>query len=162
MPGEVEGECFFLATEQCLGDAGYRHYEISNYARGEQNVSRHNSKYWRHAPYLGLGPSAHSFREGRRWWNCRSVADYCRELGEGGTPVSGEELLTPEQLELESLCLGLRTTGGVDEALLFSSSRRRALLAELLRSEYVRLEGRRVVPTSRGFLVADRLAAALS
>jgi oxygen-independent coproporphyrinogen-3 oxidase len=162
MPGEDEGECFFLATEQCLGDAGYLHYEISNYARGETNVSRHNSKYWRHAPYLGLGPSAHSFREGRRWWNCRSVAGYCSALGEGRAPVSGEETLTPEQLELESLCLGLRTIGGVDNELLSSCDRRRALLAELLRSEYVRLEGRRVVPTTRGFLVADRLAAALS
>ncbi len=162
MPGDSEGESLFLATARCLERAGYLHYEISNYARGEENISRHNSKYWRHVPYLGLGPSAHSFRKDRRWWNCRSVADYCRVLGEGRMPVSGEEVLTPGQLELESLCLGLRTCGGVDEALLFSSGRRRALLTELLRAGYVRHECRRVMPTTRGFLVADRLAAALS
>jgi oxygen-independent coproporphyrinogen-3 oxidase len=162
MPGEDEGECFFLATEQCLGHAGYLHYEISNYARGETNVSRHNSKYWRHAPYLGLGPSAHSFREGKRWWNCRSVAGYCSALGAGRAPVIGEEVLTPEQLELESLCLGLRTAGGVESALLLSTSRRRALLDELLRANYVTMRGQKVVSTAKGLLVADRLAAALS
>jgi oxygen-independent coproporphyrinogen-3 oxidase len=162
MPGEDEGECLFLATAQCLEKAGYVHYEISNYARGETNVSRHNSKYWRHVPYLGLGPAAHSFKDGRRWWNRRSVTGYCGALGEGRTPVIGEEVLTSEQLELESLCLGLRTTGGVERALLSSTSRRRALLDELLRADYVKLQGQKVVSTTKGFLVADRLAAALS
>jgi oxygen-independent coproporphyrinogen-3 oxidase len=162
MPGESEGESLFLAAARCLEDAGYLHYEISNYARGETTVSRHNCKYWQHVPYLGLGPSAHSFREGRRWWNHRSVAGYCSALSEGRAPVSGEEMLTPEQLELESLYLGLRTTGGVESALLISTSRRRVLLDELLRANYVKMQGQKVVSTSKGFLVADRLAAALS
>jgi oxygen-independent coproporphyrinogen-3 oxidase len=83
-------------------------------------------------------------------------------LNEGGTPVSGEELLTPEQLELEALCLGLRTSVGVDNKFLFSNSRRRTLLAELLRANYVTIEGQKVIPTTKGFLVADRLAAVLS
>jgi oxygen-independent coproporphyrinogen-3 oxidase len=162
LPAEAEGEGLFLAAANCLEKAGYVHYEISNYARGETNVSRHNSKYWRHVPYLGLGPAAHSFKDGRRWWNRRSVAGYCSALGEGRTPVIGEEVLTPEQLELESLCLGLRTTGGVASELLLSTSRRRALLDELLRADYVKLQGQKVVSTTKGFLVADRLAAALS
>ena len=162
LPGEPEGEAFFLATARCLEDHGYLHYEISNFASEEKNRSRHNQKYWQHIPYLGLGPSAHSFREGKRWWNHRSVADYCRALGKGEAPVSGEEVLTPEQLELESLYLGLRTTEGVEGTLLFSSSNRRALLAELLRADYVRLKGQKVVPTTKGFLVADRLAGVLS
>jgi oxygen-independent coproporphyrinogen-3 oxidase len=76
--------------------------------------------------------------------------------------VIGEEVLTPEQLELESLCLGLRTNGGVERALLLSTSRRRALLDELLRENYVKLQGQKVVSTTKGLLVADRLAAALS
>lgn len=162
MPGEDEGEGLFLATEHCLGNAGYLHYEISNYARGETHMSRHNRKYWRHVPYLGLGPSAHSFRDGRRWWNHRSVAGYCSALDEGRAPVSGEEILTADQLELESLCLGLRTTGGVERALFSSTSRRRALLDELLRANYVTMQGQKVVSTTKGMLVADRLAAALS
>jgi len=162
MPGEAAGESLFLAAVQCLEQAGYLHYEISNYARGEKNVSRHNRKYWQHAPYLGLGPSAHSFREGKRWWNCRSVAEYCRMLEKRMSAVSGEEVLTPEQLELEALYLGLRTRRGVEDTLLFSSSKRRALLAELLRENYVKIEGQKVVPTTKGFLVADRLAAVLT
>jgi oxygen-independent coproporphyrinogen-3 oxidase len=76
--------------------------------------------------------------------------------------VSGEEVLTPEQLELEALYLGLRTTRGVDDTLLFSSSRRRMLLGEMLRADYVRREGQKVIPTTKGFLVADRMAAILS
>ncbi len=162
LPAEAEGESLFLATAQYLEKAGYLHYEISNYARGEKNVSRHNQKYWQHVPYLGLGPAAHSFREGKRWWNCRSVAEYCGALEKGIAPVSGKEVLTPEQLELEALYLGLRTTRGVDAALMFSGGRRRVLLAELLRDDYVKIQGQHVVPTTRGFLVADRLAAVLS
>ena len=76
--------------------------------------------------------------------------------------MSGEEVLTHEQLELEALYLGLRTTRGVDAALTFSGGRRRALLEELLRDDYVKIQGQHVVPTTRGFLVADRLAAVLS
>jgi len=162
LPAEAEGESLFLAAANCLEKAGYLHYEISNYALGEKNISRHNQKYWQHVPYLGLGPAAHSFREGKRWWNCRSVAEYCGALEKGIAPVSGEELLTPEQLELEALYLGLRTTRGVDEALMFSSSERRMLLREMLRADYVRREGQKVIPTTKGFLVADRMAAILS
>jgi coproporphyrinogen III oxidase-like Fe-S oxidoreductase len=76
--------------------------------------------------------------------------------------VSDEEVLTPEQLELEALYLGLRTTRGVDEALMFSSRERRMLLREMLRADYVRREGQKVIPTTKGFLVADRMAAILS
>ena len=68
---------FFLFTSTFLEDRGYVHYEISNFARGEEHRSRHNCKYWNHSPYLGLGPAAHSHQEGRRWWNHRSLQDYC-------------------------------------------------------------------------------------
>lgn len=162
MPDEGKGEALFMAAAHRLTETGYLHYEISNYALGEKNLSRHNRKYWQHVPYLGLGPSAHSFRDGKRWWNCRSVSDYCRALEKGDSPVGGEEVLTPEQLELEALYLGLRTRSGVDAALMFSSGKRRMLLEEMLRADYLQHDGQRVVPTTRGFLVADRLAAALS
>ena len=74
----------FLLAHQRLTGAGYRHYEVSNYGRpGREAV--HNSAYWRRAPYLGLGPSAHSAAGNRRWWNVREWAAWQRgvEAGEG-------------------------------------------------------------------------------
>ena len=64
---EGEQAVLFELTHQLLADAGYRAYEVSNFARGREHESRHNRKYWDHTPYLGLGPSAHSLdRRGRR------------------------------------------------------------------------------------------------
>ena len=90
------------------------HYEVSNFAKGAHFRSRHNRKYWDHTPYLGLGPSAHSFSGQKRWWNLRSIRKYCSALEAGGLPVEGSEDLTPEQIRLETLALGLRTKEGVD------------------------------------------------
>jgi len=66
MPGEELQYEFFIKTSEFLEDAGYIHYEVSNFSRGMEYASRHNQKYWDHSPYLGLGPSAHSFRDNRR------------------------------------------------------------------------------------------------
>ena len=154
---ENEGEAFFLTTAQFLEEHGYLHYEISNFARGETNCSRHNQKYWQHIPYLGLGPAAHSFQHGIRWWNHRSVARYCQYLKEGRAPVSGTEKLTGEQLHLEALSLGLRTRAGLDIELIRTNKNLDAVLKELLQSEYAQIIDGRLIPTRKGFLVADRL-----
>ncbi len=114
LPDEAEETALFLDTAHFLEEHGYLHYEISNFASGETTRSRHNQKYWQHTPYLGLGPSAHSFQQGKRWWNHRSIEGYCSALSAGKAPVSGKEHLTREQLDLESLYLGLRTSAGVD------------------------------------------------
>jgi len=157
LPDEEAGEKYFLATSRFIEESGYLHYEISNFARGEENRSRHNQKYWQHVPYLGLGPSAHSFQDNRRWWNCRSVKKYCSELQEDRVPVEGAEVLSAEQFALESLYLGLRTGAGIDLAQLRSSHITDTVLPQLLKDDYVKILGGRVVPTKKGFLVADRL-----
>ncbi|MCU0614510.1 MAG: coproporphyrinogen III oxidase family protein, partial [Desulfobacterales bacterium] len=97
-----------------LEDAGYIHYEVSNFARNDKFKSKHNIKYWQHVPYLGLGPAAHSFLENKRWWNVASVKNYLEKLSQGKMPVESEEFLTPDQLKLETLFLGLRTSEGID------------------------------------------------
>ncbi|MGZ6202597.1 MAG: hypothetical protein ACXWM6_13880, partial [Thermodesulfobacteriota bacterium] len=89
---------------------GYIHYEVSNFARGMKYASRHNQKYWDHSPYLGLGPSAHSFQPNRRWWNHRSLDQYLAAINAGNLPVEETESLTMEQLRLEALYLGLGTS----------------------------------------------------
>ena len=155
--GEERERELFLLTSEFLEDRGFIHYEVSNFALSEGLFSRHNRKYWRHVPYLGLGPAAHSFDGARRWWNTRSVTDYCRLTGEGKRPVDGHEELTPEQLLLERLYLGFRTRDGVAREDLGSSDRPEETLLRLTGSGLVTVKGERIIPTRRGFLIADRL-----
>ncbi len=102
---------FFLIAAEKLTAAGYEHYEISNYALPGKR-SRHNSLYWSGAPYLGLGPSAHSYDGRCRWWNVRSIDEYLKREGELFTLSS--EMLTPQQRAHERLMLGLRCNSGID------------------------------------------------
>ena len=148
---------FFLLTSRFLQEHGFIHYEISNFARDEASRSRHNGKYWRHVPYLGLGPSAHSFDGATRWWNLRSVKEYCRALDKGSRPVEGSEMLTTEQLRLERLFLGMRTRDGISLTDASIASSPEDVLSPLTQSGLVRLEDGRILPTVEGFLVADRL-----
>jgi putative oxygen-independent coproporphyrinogen III oxidase len=157
LPEEMERE-FFLFTSRFLEDQGYFHYEISNFARGGGNLSRHNRKYWNHTPYLGLGPAAHSYRGGRRWWNHRSLEAYCRALSAGEAPVAGEEVLTPEQARLEALYLGLRTRDGVSLSLLPEAPGRSTVVQKIIELGLAEMKEERLIPTREGLVVADRLA----
>ncbi len=93
---------------------GYLHYEISNFCRREMH-SKHNSSYWFGTPYLGFGPSAHSFDGTSRQWNVSSVERYCVRVPE---PVEGpfyeKEILSLEQQYDEYVMLRLRTHWGID------------------------------------------------
>ena len=157
LPDEEAQRDFFLLTRQFLEDRGYIQYEISNFARGEEYLCRHNRKYWNHTPYLGLGPAAHSFKAGRRWWNFSSVAQYGAALNAGEAPVAGSETLTPEQLRLEALYLGFRTREGVALEVIQEHPRWQIVLAELEQAGLVRQENGRVMATPEGLVVADRL-----
>lgn len=154
---EAEEEAFFLTTSDFLQDRGYIHYEISNFAREEDYFSRHNQKYWQRSPYLGLGPSAHSFQGKQRWWNVRSVNQYCRALEQGRMPIEGQEELTEEQVRLEMITLGLRTRAGLDLGRLGDNLNLEKILSGLVESEWATIKDNHVVPTLKGFLVADRL-----
>mgnify|MGYP001183598716 CR=1 FL=1 len=156
---------FFLRTSERLEDAGYRHYEVSNFSRGPDAESRHNRKYWDHTPYLGLGPSAHSFDGATRFWNVRSVEDYLGHIGRGTSPAAASERLTPAQSRLEALMLGFRTRRGIDlEA--FKSRHGEDLLLDETGKTIQRLRDEGLVevrdgflrPTRAGMAVADSLA----
>lgn len=154
---EEEERTFFILTSSFLEANGYLHYEVSNYALGKDNTCRHNQKYWQHAPYLGLGPSAHSHERGHRWWNVRSVEAYCQSLARGIRPVEGKEILSQDQYILESLMLGFRTKEGLDLDLLPHESRLDMVLRDLQKAGLVQVQGRKAIPTRDGFLVADGL-----
>jgi oxygen-independent coproporphyrinogen-3 oxidase len=155
--GEKLQAAFFIRTSRYLEKHGYLHYEISNFAAGPEFRCRHNLKYWNHTPYLGLGPSAHSFQAGSRWWNLKSIKEYCRLIEEGKAPVEGAEALSTEQFDLETLSLGLRTSEGVDLQALEGLSRVDETLSELREKGLVKVSDGRIRPTRKGFLVADSL-----
>lgn len=112
-PDEEAVAALFLYTDAFLSSRGYAHYEVSNFSKGEDRRSRHNSKYWNGAPYLGLGPSAHSYSGKERSWNVRSVQDYVDLLKAGQLPQAGKETLSREQRRLEALYLALRQAKGI-------------------------------------------------
>ncbi len=119
----------FMATATLLEQQGYEHYEISNFARGNQNRSQHNSAYWQMTSYDGFGPAAHSFAVpvekgqgatdyGRvspvRSWNLSDVNAYIQALSAGKLPVHEREVLSLQQQLLERVMLGLRISDGID------------------------------------------------
>jgi oxygen-independent coproporphyrinogen-3 oxidase len=164
MPGEELQYEFFIKTGEFLEDFGYIHYEVSNFARGTKYASRHNQKYWDHSPYLGLGPSSHSFRDNRRWWNYRSFDQYLAAINAENLPVEEKEILTMDQMRLEALYLGLRTKKGVSlhdfktryRYDLFAE--KREILNKLQEEGLISIQDGRLYPTQAGLAVADSLA----
>ena len=183
-----------------LAAAGYNHYEISNFARpGHEAV--HNSAYWRHIPYIGLGPGAHSFVssgldagsveetsshprvgggaqlcwegvsgtlrretafEYKRLWNEGNLNEYLK-AGECGdfTAVCGGETLDEEQLVIEKIMLGLRTSSGISEDYLRQHCDVEALDSALHRASLTRKAGGIVRIPESGFFVSDSIISAL-
>ena len=162
LPDEDVSRSLFLATSRFLEDHGYVHYEVSNFARGRGYRCRHNMKYWHHAPYIGLGPAAHSFKDGVRWWNLKSIRGYCDALEAGRRPVDGEETLSREQIALEAIFLGLRTKDGVDIDLVRADSECRSELDRLRSEGLASVIDGRLVLTREGLLFADHIALLLT
>ncbi|MFV2005878.1 MAG: radical SAM family heme chaperone HemW [Longimicrobiales bacterium] len=104
----------YLEAAERLAEAGYEHYEVSNFARpGFQAL--HNSVYWMGLPYLGLGNGSHSYLHPRRRWNVRDWGEYVRLTGDGELPMAEEEVLEPASVRLERVWLALRTRRGVSQ-----------------------------------------------
>lgn len=97
---------------ESMKQAGYQHYEISNFCR-EGYESRHNTSYWKNIPYLGLGPSAHSFNGKQRQWNVSSISRYNQSLNNRVIPFETEDLNKKDTFN-EYLMTNLRTKWGVD------------------------------------------------
>jgi oxygen-independent coproporphyrinogen-3 oxidase len=154
----------YQETVDRLAGVGLERYEISNFTR-PGFASRHNRKYWEDAPFLGFGMSAHSYREGRRWWNHDRYATYCRavELGGPGAAVAGERVLGWRERAGEALFTGLRRGEGID---LEAFRRRYGLdplmewapaLEESTRAGLVEVVGGRLSLTARGVLLSNEV-----
>jgi oxygen-independent coproporphyrinogen-3 oxidase len=164
IPGEELQYEFFMKTSEFLEEAGYIHYEVSNFARGKEHTSRHNQKYWDHSPYLGLGPSAHSFQCNQRWWNHRSLNQYLAAIKGGNLPVEETETLTMAQLRLEALSLGLRTKKGISLQDFKNRYRydllteKKKILSKLEEEGFISIQDGYLFPTQTGLAVADSLS----
>ncbi len=165
--GEDDQAELYVLTHEILGGAGWQGYEVSSFAASTHHRSKHNQKYWDHTPYIGLGPSAHSFSGRTRWWNQRKLRLWTTALVDGCSPVEGEEELTDAELFFEAVMLGLRTAEGIDrevlrqrfgnEVVLFNES----AVERLANDGYLRCDDSRIQPTARGLAVAEGLVRTL-
>ena len=153
---DADAEFFELAMS-ILADAGYEHYEISNYARpGFQ--SEHNRAYWAGEDYFGIGPSAFSTRGLERWQNVCDYRSYADRVLAGQSPIASTENLTPEMKRIERVALSLRTAEGVCASDLecFSQQTNEFVALGLLRQW-----DDKFVLTKKGKSLADSIAEAL-
>lgn len=166
-----KGMCAEAPEEDChrqyemlctvLQQAGYEHYEISNFAMpGYQ--AKHNSAYWKHVPYVGLGPGAHSFLDGKRLWNADDLSAYLKAGSNGDfSEIRGSETLDQEQKKIEKIMLGLRTAAGVEEEFLRDSCTG-TVLAEALANGNLESLGNGMVriPEDR-FFISDNIISSI-
>jgi oxygen-independent coproporphyrinogen-3 oxidase len=145
-------------ARQRLAEAGYRHYEISNWAKPSYE-SRHNLKYWRRQPYLGVGAGAHSFNGRERWANVHDPAAYAAAMARGSVAIEQRELLTGEQAFQETLFLGLRQVVGVnlDEVDAPARAKMQPQIEKLLAEGFVHLQDGRLQIAPEHFSVANEL-----
>jgi oxygen-independent coproporphyrinogen-3 oxidase len=143
----------FLTAAGALAREGYEHYEVSNAARPGRRA-RHNGAYWRRAPFIGLGPSAHSGVGRRRQWNLREWSAYERAIAGGRSAVGGVEELTTEAVELEEIYLGLRTVDGLPTSRLPAET-----VAAWMEAGWAVASAGQIRLTAEGWLRLDALAA---
>ncbi|MGZ4604168.1 MAG: radical SAM family heme chaperone HemW [Kineosporiaceae bacterium] len=102
----------YVVAEDRLRAAGYRWYEVSNWARDDSQRCRHNELYWRSQDWWGVGPGAHSHVAGTRWWNVKHPAAYAGRLDAGESPAHAREVLSEEDRRVERILLGIRLAEG--------------------------------------------------
>jgi oxygen-independent coproporphyrinogen-3 oxidase len=161
---EKQAEQFIIGMNK-MEQAGYEHYEISNFSKPGMR-SKHNSSYWQGKKYYGFGPAAHSYDGATRKWNIANNALYIQSLKKNSIPFE-EELLTPTQSFNEFIMISLRTMEGIDlekMSALFGNS----YLNQLLLSSQKYIESKKLIQinaslilTKEGKLFADGIAADL-
>ena len=155
----------FLLLMRWLREKGYEHYEVSNFAKPGFR-SRHNSSYWKGLPYLGLGPSAHSYNGVERRWNIANNNLYIQSVTEG-TAKRETELLTETQKLNEYIMISLRTTEGLDLDKIekgWRNDERKRLEREVMKfynNGFVKFNGACIQLTDEGMLRADGIASEL-
>jgi oxygen-independent coproporphyrinogen-3 oxidase len=153
MDEELEMQMYDYLVEQ-LTQHGYEHYEVSNFGMPGQH-SQHNSSYWNDTPYLGLGAGAHSYNGKTRWWNIEDIDEYMAQaMSHQLTPE--QETIRAEERHTEQVMLQLRTSQGVPCHAIHMDKAQR-YIAE----GYLTQQGDRIVATTQGFHILNRIIADL-
>ena len=153
---DLQADMFALACE-VLAASGYRHYEVSNWAKPGFEC-RHNLGYWERRPYVGLGAGAHAYRDDVRWWNVRPPEQYLEMVESGELPIGGSESLDPSDAYLEEVFLKLRILEGVPAAWFDEATYEPFLASGLLVDDGFG----QLVPTERGMLLLNELVLGLT
>jgi len=152
---DADAELFEMAMS-ILEDAGYEHYEVSNYARpGFSSV--HNRAYWLGKDYIGIGPSAVSTVGMRRWQNICDYRAYIEHVLSGQSPRASSENLTPRMKRAERIALALRTRDGISASELKGVAQQ---TDEFVALGLLRESGGNFVLTQKGKALADSVAEA--
>ncbi len=150
-----------------LENAGYRQYEISNFANPGKE-SRHNLNYWQGGEYIGLGVGAHSYRQGKMFWNVSRLSVYMEKIRESGCALEGSQQLDAHGQLKQAVLIGLRMNRGVKvealERVLDSSldAEERERIEHFIRHGFFIREDGHLKATPKGRLVLDELCSQLS
>lgn len=163
LPSEDEVANMYLNACDFLEKAGFLQYEISNFAR-QGCSSRHNLRYWKREEYIGLGPAAHSYVNGRRYANAKDLRAYIHALSNGKLPPVSEEVGLSHQEEIEEeIMLSLRITDGLDleyleKVLGYAMEKTVASkIQEYVKHGFLTQRGNVIAMTPRGFLVSNTI-----
>jgi oxygen-independent coproporphyrinogen-3 oxidase len=157
MPADDETADKYLLADELFSKAGFNWYELSNWSKpGGQ--CRHNIAYWDGSFWWGVGPGAHSYVEGKRWWNVKHPMTYQKKVMSNESPMLNEEILTPENLSDEFVMLQIRRREGIDHSRLSEiqlNAARKFLLTGHL--DDLHWANGKLVLSQSGRLIADRI-----
>jgi oxygen-independent coproporphyrinogen-3 oxidase len=148
-------------TIDFMESKGFLQYEVSNFTKPGFEC-KHNNAYWRYRDYLSFGTSAHSFVDGKRWWNFSSLKHYISEIENKGSAVAGSEIISKEQKFNEYVMLALRSSGldlrefknmfGEDWI-----NEKYSYFNELMKQNLLRISDTNIILTKKGYAVCDEI-----
>ncbi|MCB0840280.1 MAG: radical SAM family heme chaperone HemW, partial [Bacteroidetes bacterium] len=162
IPDDSLYEKQFLFAHEFLATQGFDHYELSNYARPGFH-SQHNSSYWKGIPYLGLGPSAHSFDGKERSWNIANNQKYLTAISQNQTAITESETLTIKDLYHEYIMTHIRKKEGIDTEYIEKTFIRgwqklyQSVIDHHLNEGNLTQENNVFRPTPEGWLISDQI-----
>jgi oxygen-independent coproporphyrinogen III oxidase len=157
---DYDAELYQITTEFMI-KSGFKQYEVSNFSKpGYECI--HNNTYWEHKEYLGFGTSAHSFMNGKRWWNFSSLKRYINEIEKNTQAVMNEEVLTDKQIHDEYIMLALRSKGIILNEYLgrFKSdwiNKNYSYFETLKIENFLKMDNNTIYLTPKGYSVCDEI-----
>ncbi|MDZ7766627.1 MAG: radical SAM family heme chaperone HemW [Melioribacteraceae bacterium] len=153
----------YESTIEFLTGKNFIQYEVSNFCL-QGYECKHNNAYWRYSDYLGFGTSAHSFINGKRWWNYSSLNFYIEKIKKGNDAIAGEEILTQDQMHDEYVMLAMRSKGldVVDYKKRFNSPwlvKSKSHFDQLKTDGYLSIDDNFIKFTPKGYALCDEILA---